>query len=177
MPSSACLPYPLPLHSFPTRRSSDLSSPEHLGQLREILHAFAQRGHAHHHHGQAEEQVLPEPVVVHLGAQVAVGGRDEARVDLRRLVDRKSTRLNSSHLVISYAVFCLPPLPSTPTLVPYTTLFRSLFARTPRPAAGDPPRVRAARACAPPPRPGGRTGPPGTGCGSPRCAGRGGWPR
>src|SRR5688500_19589673 len=24
-----------------------------------------------------------------------------------RLVDRKSTRLNSSHLVISYAVFCL----------------------------------------------------------------------
>src|SRR3989454_6570304 len=27
--------------------------------------------------------------------------------DLRNLVDRKSTRLNSSHLVISYAVFCL----------------------------------------------------------------------
>src|SRR5256885_5067607 len=26
---------------------------------------------------------------------------------LRRLPDRKSTRLNSSHLVISYAVFCL----------------------------------------------------------------------
>src|SRR5256885_10405119 len=25
----------------------------------------------------------------------------------RRVVDRKSTRLNSSHLVISYAVFCL----------------------------------------------------------------------
>src|SRR5256885_11507355 len=26
---------------------------------------------------------------------------------LRRVADRKSTRLNSSHLVISYAVFCL----------------------------------------------------------------------
>src|SRR5688500_19803390 len=26
---------------------------------------------------------------------------------LRHLLDRKSTRLNSSHLVISYAVFCL----------------------------------------------------------------------
>src|SRR5256885_4301589 len=25
----------------------------------------------------------------------------------RQLIDRKSTRLNSSHLVISYAVFCL----------------------------------------------------------------------
>src|SRR5256885_6603913 len=30
-----------------------------------------------------------------------------ARADLGVGVDRKSTRLNSSHLVISYAVFCL----------------------------------------------------------------------
>src|SRR2546426_5892513 len=29
------------------------------------------------------------------------------RADTRRAQDRKSTRLNSSHLVISYAVFCL----------------------------------------------------------------------
>src|SRR2546426_8532034 len=28
-------------------------------------------------------------------------------VNLERIADRKSTRLNSSHLVISYAVFCL----------------------------------------------------------------------
>src|SRR5436190_1827081 len=39
--------------------------------------------------------------------------------------DRKSTRLNSSHTVISYAVFCLIPRPPRPTLFPYTTLFRS----------------------------------------------------
>src|SRR5256885_12132582 len=32
-------------------------------------------------------------------------GRDEHALAL--LLDRKSTRLNSSHLVISYAVFCL----------------------------------------------------------------------
>src|SRR3989454_7059107 len=31
----------------------------------------------------------------------------ERRVVERGLLDRKSTRLNSSHLVISYAVFCL----------------------------------------------------------------------
>src|SRR5205807_6735118 len=31
----------------------------------------------------------------------------DALVDERHPVDRKSTRLNSSHLVISYAVFCL----------------------------------------------------------------------
>src|SRR5256885_4248396 len=34
-------------------------------------------------------------------------GRPEAGVLVGRRVDRKSTRLNSSHLVISYAVFCL----------------------------------------------------------------------
>src|SRR5690554_4999846 len=39
--------------------------------------------------------------------------------------DRKSTRLNSSHVRISYAVFCLIRPPPIPTLSPYTTLFRS----------------------------------------------------
>src|SRR5690242_3443322 len=39
--------------------------------------------------------------------------------------DRKSTRLNSSHMSISYAVFCLIRRPPTSTLFPYTTLFRS----------------------------------------------------
>src|SRR5256885_9344117 len=32
---------------------------------------------------------------------------DQVVLDHRGRVDRKSTRLNSSHLVISYAVFCL----------------------------------------------------------------------
>src|SRR5256885_12076367 len=31
----------------------------------------------------------------------------QGREDDARILDRKSTRLNSSHLVISYAVFCL----------------------------------------------------------------------
>src|SRR5947209_3972722 len=39
--------------------------------------------------------------------------------------DRKSTRLNSSHANISYAVFCLTRPPPRSTLFPYTTLFRS----------------------------------------------------
>src|SRR5438045_330351 len=42
-------------------------------------------------------------------------------------VDRKSTRLNSSHLGISYAVFCLISRPPISPLFPYTTLFRSLL--------------------------------------------------
>src|SRR5690349_2798933 len=41
------------------------------------------------------------------------------------LSDRKSTRLNSSHVEISYAVFCLLRRPPSSTLFPYTTLFRS----------------------------------------------------
>src|ERR1039458_5838711 len=38
------------------------------------------------------------------------------RLDSRRSPDRKSTRLNSSHLGISYAVFCLKKTPSAPRL-------------------------------------------------------------
>src|SRR2546426_2656583 len=36
-----------------------------------------------------------------------LSGRREWRLRLENRSDRKSTRLNSSHLVISYAVFCL----------------------------------------------------------------------
>src|SRR5256885_11971965 len=40
-------------------------------------------------------------------AAAPVQERDVLGLDDRRIPDRKSTRLNSSHLVISYAVFCL----------------------------------------------------------------------
>src|SRR5256885_11120045 len=43
---------------------------------------------------QPELQVAPHPV-------------QHLKLEARGLEDRKSTRLNSSHLVISYAVFCL----------------------------------------------------------------------
>src|SRR5947208_8052316 len=45
----------------------------------------------------------------HQGCGGARGGRDlrHGVGRLQRLVDRKSTRLNSSHQIISYAVFCL----------------------------------------------------------------------
>src|SRR5256885_8224896 len=58
--------------------------------------------------------------VLILDLQVVIPERGPCRLDLSRaLPDRKSTRLNSSHLVISYAVFCLKkknmrdPLPPT----------------------------------------------------------------
>ena len=54
--------------------------------------------------------------------------------EMKAQIDRKSTRLNSSHGYISYAVFCLKKIfffflmirrPPRSTLFPYTTLFRS----------------------------------------------------
>src|SRR5690606_42067593 len=49
--------------------------------------------------------LVPGPLVEE---GLAVVGRRELRVGVElRVVDRKSTRLNSSHVKISYAVFCL----------------------------------------------------------------------
>src|SRR5205807_4811148 len=82
-----CSRPPRDLHSFPTRRSSDLSalprSPGVLVAARATL--------------SSDDRGL-EGMKVLLNAE-GTGGR--------LIQDRKSTRLNSSHLVISYAVFCL----------------------------------------------------------------------
>src|SRR5205814_10286193 len=87
-----CYAHHRDLHSFPTRRSSD---------LRVVLRVL---GHAELR-GQVD-QLADEGEDV-LGRQHAhVLGHVDAE-PLVELVDRKSTRLNSSHLGISYAVFCL----------------------------------------------------------------------
>src|SRR5256885_5391940 len=51
---------------------------------------------------RGDRRVLPLPL--HRRPPRGLGGREPGP---RRGGDRKSTRLNSSHLVISYAVFCL----------------------------------------------------------------------
>src|SRR5256885_7418945 len=66
-------------------------------------------------HGLLHDVLGPLPVVVgqgqdlrkQRGAEVLVQQRDEVVAVAGARLDRKSTRLNSSHLVISYAVFCL----------------------------------------------------------------------
>src|SRR5207253_6640799 len=99
---------PLPdLTSFPTRRSSDLGNlttnpfapqlPECV--VRHHVEGFGarpivRRGHAKPHGSSVE------PV------EHAAAG-DLILVVQEREGDRKSTRLNSSHVAISYAVFCL----------------------------------------------------------------------
>src|SRR2546426_7839512 len=59
---------------------------------------------------------------------VVAEGRDHFGCDL--IGDRKSTRLNSSHLVISYAVFCLKKKMTSRSMVviralPYSTIAHS----------------------------------------------------
>src|SRR5205814_7574122 len=72
---------PLDLHSFPTRRSSDLG-------------------------GSTRNPGRREPCGT-AGRMVCRRRLCPALVPHARPEDRKSTRLNSSHLGISYAVFCL----------------------------------------------------------------------
>src|SRR5438034_8839597 len=52
---------------------------------------------------------------IHLTCLNAVGPL-RARIEASGMVDRKSTRLNSSHTVISYAVFCLKKKKNKKTL-------------------------------------------------------------
>src|SRR2546427_9643139 len=69
--------------------------PSRLG-LEEIHTAFAQRN-------SDLDPLVPEDEI--LGAREKV--RNDSWVSERFVRDRKSTRLNSSHSQISYAVFCL----------------------------------------------------------------------
>src|SRR5207302_9281993 len=79
-----CSGAPRDLHSFPTRRSSDLQTP------------FADR--IRHEVGIATMAVGNISSYQDVNTILAAGRENR---------DRKSTRLNSSHVKNSYAVFCL----------------------------------------------------------------------
>src|SRR5205807_10568536 len=75
-----CSAAPRHLHSFPTRRSSDLRQPARLAATPASRRNLSR--------GPSCRRLWETPASL-------------------TNADRKSTRLNSSHLVISYAVFCL----------------------------------------------------------------------
>src|SRR5690606_41171599 len=93
--SSSDHPYP---HSFPTRRSSDLVTDHDRD-------AAEQTGGAGHTVGSIREQFVA--AIEAAFAQVEDIGAGIAVEHVQPHLDRKSTRLNSSHVKISYAVFCL----------------------------------------------------------------------
>src|SRR5699024_12500890 len=78
-----------PLHSFPTRRSSDLIQVEWLPW----------------HHTMGGNVIL-HGILKNGGTLYIDDGRPLPQL-FHKTIDRKSTRLNSSHVSISYAVFCL----------------------------------------------------------------------
>src|SRR5690606_41478169 len=89
------------LHSFPTRRSSDLSrsrSWEDYARRLPGSEVFLT------HRGRGLGESVRGLAVALAG--VAIRAHD-ADVVNALVEDRKSTRLNSSHVKISYAVFCL----------------------------------------------------------------------
>src|SRR5690606_41651681 len=95
------------LHAFPTRRSSDLSWASRARRTAHQLPAMDQArllqpdGDEHHPRFRAVHLVRKR-------AQRAVDSLQRViHTTLPPLKDRKSTRLNSSHVKISYAVFCL----------------------------------------------------------------------
>src|SRR5256885_8592309 len=57
--------------------------------------------------GSASTLAAPKPEREIVGIACTAYGEDSAHPEMEVTEDRKSTRLNSSHLVISYAVFCL----------------------------------------------------------------------
>src|SRR5207247_9122278 len=93
-------------HSFPTRRSSDLAEPHRLPALNAGVESARSFG--------LETVTLEVPAASPAASlmralDIATERRIDALLVLRANihVDRKSTRLNSSHEWISYAVFCL----------------------------------------------------------------------
>src|SRR5690606_41088297 len=101
-----CLHAPCLLPPFPTRRSSDLSSDP----------AHAPRGAGTPRRAAARLPCAPATSTSSPPTQTRearryrlrlVQARAQDRHSVFRQSDRKSTRLNSSHVKISYAVFCL----------------------------------------------------------------------
>src|SRR5207244_11813486 len=92
--------------SFPTRRSSDLST----GRVYSFLLTEVSNDPSR----EPDLKLFVEPkeesaVAGSAGFEnyVRAGEAEAYKKELDALRDRKSTRLNSSHQIISYAVFCL----------------------------------------------------------------------
>src|SRR5207253_7686540 len=103
--SSASSGTPRPPHSFPTRRSSDLVR-GHRALEERAPGDVEERPTGSRRHEQQEGAGCRRPEPDRDEGEREPGGAERHR---RRDMspDRKSTRLNSSHVATSYAVFCL----------------------------------------------------------------------
>src|SRR5699024_12750771 len=91
------------LHSFPTRRSSDLErSQQHNALSQRSVEAFQRQNTVHAIHAEELGSVVHVLSLLQNQRSFLIVDGQEQQVS----TDRKSTRLNSSHVSISYAVFC-----------------------------------------------------------------------
>src|SRR5690606_40389544 len=102
---------PPPPHSFPTRRSSDLrSTRDHTvlePQIWKLLREQSSVPPAAHLPFDFEFPRLQKKLAAPWLSCTKSEEGDFGSYPSTRRIDRKSTRLNSSHVKISYAVFCL----------------------------------------------------------------------
>src|SRR5690606_40027352 len=95
------------LHSFPTRRSSDLFNCRHGIRVHKSFQIDKTEGGSCASFHTCRKKSLVLTGIAHLTFRHLVCFRIKLRSIVRASLDRKSTRLNSSHVKISYAVFCL----------------------------------------------------------------------
>src|SRR5207302_8785358 len=94
------------LHSFPTRRSSDLRDAGTLATTADFVFYLADD----HAWTSSPDALRALPFAEHdiiVPGRWCEGGSQPIVLNMGMNGDRKSTRLNSSHVKISYAVFCL----------------------------------------------------------------------
>src|SRR5699024_11972347 len=91
------------ISSFPTRRSSDLCSKEYLTQI--LKDELGCPGYVRSDWGGIKK--IKERHKLARTDEQAICMALNNGLDVQGIEDRKSTRLNSSHVSISYAVFCL----------------------------------------------------------------------
>src|SRR5699024_12830453 len=99
-------PHPRDLHSLPTRRSSDL---------------HCRRPHQGRDRGSAPHPQSSSPRCAFQGRRHPSRPPLSATDAIPVPGDRKSTRLNSSHVSISYAVFCLKKKTNIINFIPCIT--------------------------------------------------------
>src|SRR5690606_39630115 len=99
--------HPRPLRSFPTRRSSDLTA---RAAKTRVQTQMGNQGHSSNDARLINEYIQSGAIgtvtEVHVWTNRPLSHWPQGIPRPAPLPDRKSTRLNSSHVKISYAVFC-----------------------------------------------------------------------
>src|SRR5690606_41957488 len=95
------------LHSFPTRRSSDLWQDVYALLRRSCDVLIVETPHPDEDDTGARVVAETKHRIDPLWERMEADGEVFATTPGPNGIDRKSTRLNSSHVKISYAVFCL----------------------------------------------------------------------